>query len=592
MAYLVLARKWRPQTFNEVVGQHPVTQTLKNALAQDRLAHALLFAGPRGVGKTTTARILAKALNCEQGSASEPCSTCISCQEIAEGRSFNCLEIDAASHTQVEKIRELLEGVPYAAVGGRYKVYIIDEVHMLSINSFNALLKTLEEPPPKVVFVLATTEPHKVPATIHSRCQRYDFRRIGLQEIVGRLQEIATAEGIETSEEVFLTLARAAEGSLRDAQSLLDQVVAYSGPRVGLQEVVEALGLIEGGVIAQAAQAVIDRDGGKLFALVDELFNRGYDLRLFCQEFLGYFRDLLIVKIAEDPRPLLRGTLGDLATLKRQGDRLSVEALELSLQLLSRAEFEMRRSSFPRYVLEMALVRLTQVHALASLGTLVERLSALEARLGGPPTKPQSELDLFTSPPREMARDRIKEAPKEMPREGPRRVSPAGAGTKPLKGKAEEGSKAPRQEADQAGGPTGAVEEPPPEAKSGLEAQWAEVKKRVGEKKPSLASLLESKVREVTLEGDLLRLFVEDNSSFARDALEDRKNGMLLETIIGEVFHRRLKIEYRYLPPPKTGRKRVPIAEHPLVKEALELFEGQIVNVERSSSEEGEGRGG
>jgi len=587
MAYLVLARKWRPQTFNEVVGQRPVTQTLKNALARDRLAHALLFAGPRGVGKTTTARILAKALNCEKGPTPEPCGACPSCQEIAEGRSLNCLEIDAASHTQVEKIRELLEGVPYAAVRGRYKVYIIDEVHMLSTSSFNALLKTLEEPPPKVVFVLATTEPHKVPATIHSRCQRYDFRRIGLQEIVGRLQEIARAEGIEASEEVFFALARAAEGSLRDAQSLLDQVVAYSGPQVGLQEVVEALGLIEGGIIAQMVRAVIDRDRGRLFELVEELFNRGSDLRLFCQELLGYFRDLLIVKVAEDPRPLLRGTFRDLAVLKQQADLLSVEALEYSLQLLSRTEFEMRRSSFPRYMLEMALVRLTQIHALEPLGTLVERLSALEARLGGQPTRPQAELDLFPPTPREIPMDRLKGVSREASRVEPKRTSPVGAGAKPLKGKAGEALKASRQEPDQTGDPTGTVEEHPPGTESGLEERWAEVKRRVGEKKPSLASLLESKVREVTLEGDLLRLSVDDNSSFARDTLEGRQNRVLLETIIGEVFHRRLKLEYRYLPSLKTGRRRVPIAEHPLVKEALQLFEGQIVNIERSSSEEG-----
>ncbi len=589
MAYLVLARKWRPQTFNEVVGQRPVTQTLKNALAKDRLAHALLFAGPRGVGKTTTARILAKALNCEQGPTPEPCGACTSCQEIAEGRSLNCLEIDAASHTQVEKIRELLEGVPYAAVRGRYKVYIIDEVHMLSTSSFNALLKTLEEPPPKVVFVLATTEPHKVPATIHSRCQRYDFRRIGLQEIVGRLQEIARAEGIEASDEVFFTLARAAEGSLRDAQSLLDQVVAYSGPKVGLQEVIEALGLIEGGVIAQMVQAVIDRDRGRVFELVEELFNRGYDLRLFCQELLGYFRDLLIVKIAKDPRPLLRGAFGDLAALKQQADLLSVEVLEHSLQLLSRTEFEMRRSSFPRYVLEMALVRLTQIHALEPLGTLVERLSALEVRLSGQPTSPQAELDLFPPAPREMPMGRLKGASREASGVELKETSPAGA--KPLKGKAGEALKAPRQERDQPGDPAGMVEERPPEPKGGLEEQWAEVKRRVGEKKPSLASLLESKVREITLEGDLLRLFVDDNSSFTRDTLEGRQNRVLLETLIGEVFHRRLKLEYRYPPSLKTGRRRVPIAEHPLVKEALQLFEGQIVNVERSSSEE-EGREG
>ncbi|MFN3477224.1 MAG: DNA polymerase III subunit gamma/tau, partial [Candidatus Methylomirabilales bacterium] len=247
MSYLVLARKWRPQTFDEVVGQRPVTQTLKNAILQNRLAHALLFAGPRGVGKTTTARILAKALNCEQGPTPEPCNRCPRCREITEGRSMDCIEIDGASNRGIDEVRELRENVRYAPALGKSKVIIIDEVHMLTEPAFNALLKTLEEPPPRVVFVLATTEPHKVPPTIHSRCQRHDFRRIGLQEMVGRLQTICSAEGIEVEKEALLAMAKAAEGSLRDAESLLDQVIAYSGQKVKLQDVVEALGLIEGG---------------------------------------------------------------------------------------------------------------------------------------------------------------------------------------------------------------------------------------------------------------------------------------------------------------------------------------------------------
>src|SRR5574341_2392485 len=221
MSYLVLARRWRPQSFEEVVGQRPVTQTLKNAIAQDRVAHALLFAGPRGVGKTTTARILAKALNCVQGPTPTPCGTCPACGEIAAGRSVDCLEVDAASNTQVEKTRDLLETVQYAPTRGRHKVYIIDEAHMLSTSSFNALLKTLEEPPSRVVFILATTEPHRIPATIHSRCQRHDFRLLGAAEIVGRLREIVAAEHVATDEGSLALLTQAASGSLRDAQSLL-----------------------------------------------------------------------------------------------------------------------------------------------------------------------------------------------------------------------------------------------------------------------------------------------------------------------------------------------------------------------------------
>ncbi|MDE2181205.1 MAG: DNA polymerase III subunit gamma/tau, partial [candidate division NC10 bacterium] len=274
MSYLVLARRWRPQSFDEVAGQRPVTQTLKNAIAKDRVAHALLFAGPRGVGKTTTARILAKALNCERGRSPDPCGACASCNAIVAGRSVDCLEIDGASNRGIDEVRELREIVRYAPSRDKHKVIIIDEVHMLTEPAFNALLKTLEEPPPGVIFILATTHAHKIPPTILSRCQRHDFRRLGQEEILPRLQQIAREEGATVSDGAMKAIARAAEGSLRDAQSLLDQAIAYSGDAVSEEDVAVVLGLVEGELLAQTTQAIIERDSSLALAVVESLSAR------------------------------------------------------------------------------------------------------------------------------------------------------------------------------------------------------------------------------------------------------------------------------------------------------------------------------
>ena len=352
MSYLVLARKWRPQTFEEVVGQEVVVRTLKNAILKGRIAHAYLFSGPRGVGKTSTARILAKALNCAEGPTPYPCNKCQSCNEVTSGTSLDVVEIDGASHTGVDNIRELKEALSYKPMRSRYKVYIIDEVHMLSQSAFNALLKTLEEPPLHVVFVFATTEPNKVPLTVLSRCQRFEFRRIPPELIFGHLKKIAEAEGIFADEKALRLLAEKADGSLRDAQSLLDQVAAYGGGESITEEMVkEVLGIPERWMLEKLAQSLVQGDLKEGFRIIEELYERGIPYDEFLFEFMKYLRNLL-----------LEGNRG-----------FDPFQLRFWLQLCLRAESQMRKGDLDRLILEVTLMEMAYWRDLVSVKELLER---------------------------------------------------------------------------------------------------------------------------------------------------------------------------------------------------------------------------
>lgn len=373
MAYQVLARKWRPQRFEDVLGQQAVTRTLKNALKSRRIAQAFVFAGPRGCGKTTTARILARALNCVQGPTPEPCGTCEACVEIAENRDIDVLEIDAATHTGVDNVREVvIEGLAIAPVRNRYKVFIIDEVHMLSASSFNALLKSIEEPPPHVVFMMATTEPHRIPDTVLSRSQLYELRTIAPRTVADRLRHIAAEEGIEVPDEALLLLARFGEGSMRDSLGALDQVRAFAGDRITLDDVVTVLGLVGRDLVFEAIEAVAAEDAPAAFALVERAIERGYDLRLLCRELARAVRDLLILSV--DPK---RAADPDVAAdaererLLQMAGQWSREDLLRAFDLLNRAEQEVRVSEQPRYNLEMALLRLMHLRKLVPIEELI-----------------------------------------------------------------------------------------------------------------------------------------------------------------------------------------------------------------------------
>lgn len=389
MPYQVIARKWRPQTFEEVTGQEPITRTLRNAIEHERLHHAYLFSGARGVGKTTTARLLAKALNCHKSKhpTPTPCaiddpSACASCKEIAEGRSIDVLEIDAASNTGVDNVRDAIIGnVAISPARDRYKVFIIDEVHMLSGAAFNALLKTLEEPPPRVVFIMATTERHKLPETILSRCQQFEFRTIATTKIAERLRQIADAEKVKISDDALREIARAGEGSMRDAQSAFDQVISFSGAKIGTEDVETALGLASTEMLSRVVNAIAEQKPSEALAVVNDLVMRGHDLRNFCRDLLGHVRNLLVAKISGEAAELLDTAATERRTLVAQAGSFSESDLVRFFHSLTETENNLRIAAHPRYQLEVGLVKLVEMRRVVPLNNLIERLSALEESL-------------------------------------------------------------------------------------------------------------------------------------------------------------------------------------------------------------------
>jgi len=385
LAYQVLARKWRPQFFSELVGQEHVATTLLNALKSSRMPHALLFTGPRGVGKTSAARILAKSLRCPNAKDFIPCDKCPDCLEIAQGRAIDVIEIDGASNNGVENIRELRETVGYMPSKGKYKIYIIDEVHMLSTSAFNALLKTLEEPPPHVVFIFATTEPQKIPVTILSRVQRFDFRRIPVRKIVERLQVITDAEGVTAEPQALWLIGRESEGSMRDSQSLLDQVITFCGKKVTHNQVVEVLGLTDRTILSATLKALIDRNAQTCLDIIEKIFRLGYDPKQFAQDLLAHLRNLMIVKVTtmsgskftkENQLEFLDLPDQEIEELKKFSENLSEEDVHLLFDMTLKGTTDVVRAQDPRIVLEMLLLRLSQAPRLISIEKLIAQMGA------------------------------------------------------------------------------------------------------------------------------------------------------------------------------------------------------------------------
>lgn len=560
MAYRVIAREWRPSVFQDVVAQDHIVQTLQNAIRSDRVVQAYLFCGPRGTGKTTMARLLAKAFNCERGPTPEPCGSCGLCTGIAENKSMDVLEIDGASNRGIDEIRQLREEVGFAASRGKRKVYIIDEVHMLTAEAFNALLKTLEEPPPHVVFVLATTEPHRMPETILSRCQRYNFRRISTEAIVGQLRKILEAEGVTAEDEALFLLARKADGALRDAENLLDQALAYTDGPVSAGAVRELLGVIPADVYFELTQAALDSDGASALHAVERVLDGGGDTGEFTQGLLEHVRYLLVARVSDG----LAGddlSAADRARYSEAGGRFQEEDLLRMLQAVSDLEARLGRVSNPRFWLELTVMKLVKMAPSLAVDEVMARLDRLEdlLRTGktAPPATPRPEPRVEPGPP---AR--------------PRPADPSAS--------ADVSGEAPPPEVEAPEVPGAPVQAEPGLSRGDgltLEAvreKWPDFVVHVKSEKVSLGTFL-AEGRPATLSDRRLELVFKAGNSFHAEQV--RRNGEFLEAATGEFFGVSLRVNCDVDRADDGGAaQHQGTATDERVQMALEIFDGEVVS--------------
>ncbi len=583
MTYQVLARKWRPQEFDAVVGQDPVTRTLRNALSSGRVAHAYLFTGPRGVGKTTTARLLAKALACTARTGPEACGACPPCQDFVSGAPVDVMEIDAASNTSVDDIRTLRENVKYAPARGRFKVYIVDEVHMLSGAAFNAFLKTLEEPPAHVVFILATTDPKKIPATVLSRCQRFDFRPIAPEQLTLSLTRILEQEGVPFEPGALPVLIRAAEGSLRDALSLLDTAIAYGEGKLDEAGVARLLGSSSPVHVRGFVAALLSRDGAAALEAIDRAATGGEDLGALCREVIEMARRLLVLKVATGA-PFADLTPAEAAELRAAAEPVSADELIYVLRAFLDADGEMRRSPHPRVELEIAAVRATRRPQPQAIETLITKLEEAEARLrqmptstgGSAPARPVVvQTTLLDARPAPGASPPPRAATAPPPAAAPVPAAPARSSRPP--------EDEPLVETAAADIETAAAM---PVSASSLDTAWERVVTELMKRKALLGSVLQH-ATPLRVEDGVLTLALQA-SGFHREMLNDRGNKELINEAVQRhvASARRFELDPNGVAPAAGGGAR----NHPAVQAALSAFQGEVVAVRPRTPEEGESR--
>ena len=607
MAYQVIARKWRPQTFDDLVGQKHVTETLGNAIRNNRVAHAYIFSGARGVGKTTAARILAKALNCVNGPTAEPCGVCDSCVEIAAGTSLDVIEIDAASNRGIDQIRELREMVRYAPAGSRNKVVILDEAHMLTGEASNALLKTLEEPPDRVIFVMATTEPENLVDTIRSRSQHFHFRALTFAEITGRLEEIARKENLEIEPGALAVIARMAEGSLRDALSLLEQTRAYCGEKIGAEEVRALLGVVPDDALEELVEAIAAGSADRALALVHTFQKEGRNLQHFCREAIRHMRNLLIARVSGADSDLIAATPDQRPALARAAAQFSEEDLTRFFQILLQTDDDLRRKPDPRVHLEMGLLRLVNASRLAPLEELLAEVrSAVPATgVGSGPARSSSAAPVGVAPRREMSSAPI--APVPFPPAPRSFASTPSSAPVPIRAE-----RTPQLAAAPAVVPT--IDEPasfsnsvessasaspehavaPPSASGLSEEQVAEIKSAIQSHQKMLGEILEHGNRW-EVEGAELRIYFSPADCMFAEMLEGRDSLEKMRSVSSKVLGRPVRVCAKLEAVAAaaasassgsgTQELRAQFERDPVVKSMLQRFGGKITEVKRNPEE-------
>ena len=553
MNYQVIARKFRPQVFEDVVGQKPIVQTLQNAIQMDRIGHAYLFSGPRGVGKTTTARIFAKGLNCEKGPTVTPCNVCPSCQEIASGKSIDVFEIDAASNTGVDNIRELRESAKYAAARSRYKIFIIDEVHMLSTSAFNALLKIVEEPPPHVVFIMATTERHKVPATTLSRCQQFVFRTISPAEIQAHLRQIADREGVKIDDRALGYIVKAAEGSMRDAQSLLDQIISFSGQDVIDEDVRDVLGFIPSDILDRSIDSLASRDSKSLLENVAIVIDQGLNLQQYVREFIGRIRDLLVIKLGLPEKVI--GSAEEKRALAARAEAFSEQDLIRFFDMLTRIESDLRWTAQARFHLEVGFVKLAKIGYVRDIEDVLREVT--DGGSGEPQPRP----------------------PKPAPAPCP--IAPPGRSAAPAATRPAAPVRPPSPPPASAASPAA----PETQADSSLESfTFAHIFARHVEDKSATTAVHLQKADRVERDGDAVRVVVANSTVLAMLQSKEHKN--ILDAAASDLIGKAVSVSLIMKETQqKTGASPQTAKDEPLVQRFLEVFRGDLAQVKPAKEE-------